>query len=120
MSSRLKDICFDCADAPRVAHFWADVLGYTVEERGEGEPVVIRPGQPGMLKMWFNPVAEGKTAKNRVHVDVTLGDADEMERLLALGASRRREIRSDDGELAWTIMADVEGNEFCAFPPPGA
>ena len=40
-----------------------------------------------------------------------------MGRLLGLGARALREIRDDDGTLWWTIMADPEGNEFCAFPP---
>jgi hypothetical protein len=40
-----------------------------------------------------------------------------MQRLQALGARPLQEIRGDDGVLWWTIMADPEGNEFCAFPP---
>jgi hypothetical protein len=28
-----------------------------------------------------------------------------------------QEIRDAQGALTWTIMADPEGNEFCAFPP---
>src|SRR5207245_10957454 len=41
-----------------------------------------------------------------------------MDRLRRLGARPLREIRGDDGRLWWTIMADIEGNEFCAFRPP--
>lgn len=40
-----------------------------------------------------------------------------MERLKELGAAQLREIRDADGTLQWTIMADPEGNEFCAFLP---
>ena len=48
---------------------------------------------------------EPKQVKNRVHVDV-YGDVDA---LVAHGARiiERRE--------RWTVMADPEGNEFCAF-----
>jgi hypothetical protein len=55
--------------------------------------------------------------KNRVHIDINLPDAAEMERLQRLGARALREIRDAEGRLLWTIMADPEGNEFCAFLP---
>ena len=57
--------------------------------------------------------------KNRVHIDITLPDAAEMERLQRLGARVLQEIHDASGQLRWTIMADPEGNEFCAFPPRG-
>jgi Glyoxalase-like domain len=55
--------------------------------------------------------------KNRVHVDINLPDRAEMERLQRLGARALREIRDAEGRLLWSIMADPEGNEFCAFLP---
>ena len=64
--------------------------------------------EPGP-SFWFNLVAEPKRVKNRVHVDVHGG----VEELAARGATivERHE--------RWTVMADPEGNEFCAFPEPG-
>ncbi len=55
--------------------------------------------------------------KNRVHLDINMPDEAELTRLKALGARTLQEIRGEDGQLHWTIMADPEGNEFCAFPP---
>jgi hypothetical protein len=55
--------------------------------------------------------------KNRVHVDIDLPDRAEIQRLQRLGARALREVRDADGRLRWTIMADPEGNEFCAFLP---
>jgi hypothetical protein len=40
-----------------------------------------------------------------------------MGRLQRLGARALWEIRDTEGRLLWTIMADPEGNEFCAFLP---
>lgn len=122
MASSLRDICFDCADARRVAQFWAEVLGYTLQlpgpEDGEEASVAITPpAGAGGLRIWFSNVPEPKVAKNRVHIDVNMPDGAEMERLQRLGARPLQEIRGDDGALWWTIMADPEGNEFCAFPP---
>jgi predicted enzyme related to lactoylglutathione lyase len=118
-TSSLRDICFDCADARRVGSFWAEVLGYTLhEDETPGGPVMLEPVERGM-RIWFNPVPEPKVAKNRVHIDINMPDGAEIDRLLGLGASVVQEIRGEDGALWWTIMADPEGNEFCAFPPRG-
>jgi hypothetical protein len=122
-ASRLRDICFDCADPRRVAGFWAEVLGYNLQppEAGDADeesvPIEPPPGEGGGLRFWFNRVPEPKVAKNRVHIDINMPDDAEMQRLQALGARPLQEIRGDDGVLWWTIMADPEGNEFCAFPP---
>ena len=64
--------------------------------------------------MFFLKVPEGKTAKNRVHLDVNVGKdvmhakADELE---ALGATRVGEYDEPAGH--WITMLDPEGNEFC-------
>ena len=61
---------------------------------------------------------EGKTIKNRVHLDVSPADseqADEVRRLLALGARRVDVGQADEGEVSWVVMADPEGNEFCVL-----
>ena len=119
-ASSLRDICFDCADNRRVAQFWADALGYTLPAPDSDDPtedsIAITPPDGG-LRIWFNRVPEPKVAKNRVHLDINMPDDAEMERLQRLGARPLQEIRGEDGALWWTIMADPEGNEFCAFPP---
>jgi hypothetical protein len=121
-TSVLRDICFDAADPMRMARFWAEVLGYTIPpldpHHGE-DSVMIEPieRREGMALWYFNRVPEPRVAKNRVHVDITMPDDQEMERLLRLGAVPIEEMRGENGLLWWTVMADPEGNEFCAFPP---
>lgn len=67
-------------------------------------------------RLLFQDVPEGKTVKNRLHIDVHAepGRTDELvERLESLGATRVREV--DKGPAGrWWIMKDPEGNEFCA------
>ncbi len=59
----------------------------------------------------FNKVAEGKQAKNRVHVDLISATWDaEVDRLVALGATRIGDFDQDGSR--WTTLADPEGNEF--------
>jgi hypothetical protein len=119
-TSSLRDICFDCAAQHRVARFWAEVLGYTVRasdpEDTPDDPVALEPPEGG-IRIWFNKVPEPKVVKNRVHIDINMPNSAEIDRLQQLGARVLREIHDDDGAVQWTIMADPEGNEFCAFPP---
>ena len=57
----------------------------------------------------FVPVPEPKTVKNRIHWDVDTADVGQ---LVAAGATV---LRERDDEIGWTVLADPEGNEFCAF-----
>jgi hypothetical protein len=67
-------------------------------------------------RLLFQDVPEGKTVKNRLHIDVQSepGGLDTLvTRLESLGATRLREV--DNGPAGhWWIMRDPEGNEFCA------
>ena len=113
ISQRLYEIGLDTADSAEAAHriaaWWADVLGARLVDDDSGYSYVDQvPGAPyGSLD--FAPVPEPKTVKNRIHLDVTTGDIDD---LVAAGATI---LRAQDDEIGWTVMADPDGNEFCAF-----
>jgi hypothetical protein len=62
-----------------------------------------------ILTMDFVPVPEPKTVKNRIHWDVTVPS---VEPLVAAGAAL---LREPDDDIRWHVLADPEGNEFCAF-----
>ncbi|MGC9379545.1 VOC family protein [Streptomyces sp. MH13] len=65
-------------------------------------------------RLLFQRVPEGKTGKNRIHLDLHPGEGsreEEAARLEALGASVLRQVKEPGGE--WVVMADPEGNEFC-------
>jgi len=113
IDAQLRSICFDCADPVRVGRFWADVLGYSFEGDETGSAVNPHDGGPNF---WFNLVAEPKQVKNRVHIDVNLRDRNDLQQLEEMGARVLRTDQEIPGET-WFIMADPEGNEFCAFPP---
>ncbi|MFF6995309.1 VOC family protein [Streptomyces sp. NPDC008313] len=66
-------------------------------------------------RLLFQDVPEGKSGKNRLHVDVHSepgGRDDLVARLVDLGATRVREIDKGPGGH-WWLMRDPEGNEFC-------
>ena len=73
----------------------------------------ILDGVPGMpiLAMAFDPVPEPKAVKNRVHWDVTVPA---VASLVEAGATV---LREPGGDIDWHVLADPEGNEFCAFTP---
>jgi catechol 2,3-dioxygenase-like lactoylglutathione lyase family enzyme len=123
MTSKLTEVAIDCADPRALARFWCSVLGYEVQDESDGvvtigSPLVPegkrRPG-PVPPTLTFAPVPEGKTVKNRLHLDVNPTDgeqADEVRRLLGLGA---RPADVGQGEQSWVVLIDPEGNEFCVL-----
>ncbi|MGW8565204.1 VOC family protein [Isoptericola sp. NPDC055881] len=124
MASRFTELVVDCHDPERLAAFWCAVLDFTVIDRSEGkveiaswEPIVedVRARQMPPTVVLVQ-VPEGKAVKNRLHLDVSPVDrstADEVARLLGLGATRV-DVGQGDGR-SWVVMADLEGNEFCVL-----
>ena len=119
----------DAADPQALAAFWATALGY-VKEPGFDAPdnaSIVDPDGRGPA-IGFLRVPEGKTAKNRVHLDVRVTHGrepaereqlirDRVRLLVDAGATELRdEHYADDGGpvLGHVVMADPEGNEFCA------
>jgi hypothetical protein len=109
MSSTLFGLAFDVADAADQATFWAQATGGQVEDGATQENSVVSGS--GFPRLAFHRVPEGKTAKNRLHIDLIASDYEaELERLLGLGASKVNEMTP--GGARWTTLADPEGNEF--------
>ncbi|HSJ19681.1 MAG TPA: VOC family protein [Nocardioidaceae bacterium] len=113
MSSRLAVIAIDAVRPRVVADFWCAVLGWhVVEEDDEGISIAPPDGSSPTIDVLAVP--EGKTVKNRLHFDLRadgLTTAEELERLLALGA-RRADV-GQGADVSWVVLADPEGNEFC-------
>ena len=112
-------LTFDCADPVRVATFWAEALGYELDAADSDATGAYIADPSGRTQgMYFQPVPEPKTAKNRLHLDVrpTTSMAAEVERLKGLGATERGFI--DVETSFWMQMRDPEGNEFCVLRGP--
>lgn len=136
-------VTFDAARPAELGRFWAEVLGYVeqaapegfaswddfLDARGDPEDErdaaysVVDPAGVGP-RLLFQRVPEGKTAKNRVHLDVDCGGG----RTVPLD-ERRRRVDARAAELEghgarrigdgtepggyWVVLQDPEGNEFC-------
>jgi len=94
--------------------FWLPALGYVVQAPPkDGWVILTDPTGKGpniSLDRVEQPPPLGETS--RVHLDFYTDDGEgEVERLLALGATRyERETRPDDD---FVVLVDPDGNRFC-------
>lgn len=127
MTSRISHTTFDARDAYSQSVFWAQVLGYTdvpgdPNLPGHDECMIVPPADASTPvesrgHLLFVEVPDDKQLKNRVHLDLRPTDRtreEEVERLLALGATRVADRRTPDG-AGWVTLADPEGNELCVL-----
>ncbi len=137
--ARVVQVTIDARDPHRLAKWWADVLGYEVEDGHDFIQALLEEGVKNDVhliikkkrlafanvsaasdpeergpRLHFQRESEAKAGKNRVHLDVPVGpdqlDA-EVERFQALGAELV--MFKTRNEERWANMRDPEGNEFC-------
>jgi hypothetical protein len=106
-----KDLCLDAGDALVLGRFWHRVLGGTIVEYADETAAEI--GTTDGTKLYVDPVPEPRTGGTRVHLDLRLPAADPAP-LVEAGATL---LREPGGDIRWWVLADPEGNQFCAFPP---
>ncbi len=131
-------IAIDSADPHALNDFWAETVGYDKEDHHdqiEGllaaghlppDETITRNGRLAFKtaaacvdpegagpRLLFQAVPEGKTVKDRIHLDLHVGDRrDEViASCLARGASKLWD--GQQGPQTWVTLADPEGNEFC-------
>jgi hypothetical protein len=115
MTSELFALCIDASDPPRLAHFWAGLLGWRIAD-GAG---TLLPTDDTGFRLRFLPTREPKTGKNQMHFDLTSTSLANQRRTVAksleLGA-RHIDIGQGPDERH-VVLADPEGNEFCVIEP---
>jgi catechol 2,3-dioxygenase-like lactoylglutathione lyase family enzyme len=117
MASTVDTLTIDCADPRRLTEFWTRALGYELRDATDREAEIVDPAGRGW-PLLFLVVPEGKSVKNRVHLDLRppASMQAEVDRLVGAGASVFRRV-DEDGSF-WTVMRDPEGNEFCVLRGP--
>jgi Glyoxalase-like domain len=121
MTSRISHTSFDAINAYAQSLFWSQVLDFTEDpddpnEPGHEECLIMSPDRSQLVL--FITVPDAKLVKNRVHLDLRPVDRSreqEVDRVMALGASYLADYRRPDGG-GWITLADPEGNEFCILP----
>jgi predicted enzyme related to lactoylglutathione lyase len=105
-------LSIDAHDAAALATFWSAVLDRPIEDGATADNAVVSATDPAQgPRLAFHVVPEGKSVKNRLHLDLTTPDfAADTDRLLSLGATALNTIQT--GSARWTTFADIEGNEF--------
>ena len=112
MTLRLHNMTLDCADTAGVSVFWSTALGRPIDDGGSEFFVSIGASDDNQTGWFFIQVPEGKTVKNRFHIDLRADDREvEVDRLVRLGAKRFAD--HDEYGARWTTLHDPEGNEFC-------
>ena len=136
---RRMQLTFDAADPHTLARWWAELLGYQVQDTHDFVTKLLSDGviteadvveidgrkafadataanDPSDIgpRLYFQRVPEPKSAKNRLHVDIPV-DPDqldaEVERVRALGATLVG--FNSQGGHRFAVLQDPEGNEFC-------
>jgi len=128
MGLRWYSVVVDCSDLHAQARWWAETLRWQLVYEADDEAVIVPPHavdddrdiplgeQPQGLV--FVPVPEGKTVKNRLHIDLAPGpDDDQAEQVAALVARGATRVDVGQGDETWVVLADPEGNEFCVLSP---
>jgi predicted enzyme related to lactoylglutathione lyase len=136
-------VTIDCADPDRLASFWAEVLGYKIQDppagfatwpefltaRGVPESewnsasALVDPDEKG-ARIFFERVPEPKGVKNRLHLDVNVGGGISTpleERRQRVDAEVKRIVALGASVVGpvekhgeyWIVLRDPEGNEFC-------
>jgi Glyoxalase-like domain len=129
MALKWYTVVIDCEDLHAQARWWAGVLDWQLVYEADDEAVIVpkhAEDRPLLAGEWssvgpglvFVRVAEGKTAKNRLHLDLAPYITDDRDALigslLARGATRVN-LGQDESTVSWTVLADPEGNEFCVL-----
>ena len=113
-------LAFDSRDPERLADFWAVALDYTrhtqeITPAGE-ETVSLKDPLGNGPTVSFARVPEGKSAKNRLHLDIKVSQPAELvARLVEVGATV---LIGANNTHNHTVMQDPEGNEFCVLGNP--
>jgi predicted enzyme related to lactoylglutathione lyase len=118
MTCHLHALCFDAHDPPRLARFWAGVLGWEMADDPQ-DGVALQPADDTGFLIRFQPTQEQKTGQNQMHFHLTSTSLEDQHqtvaRSLRLGA-RHIDVgqRPEEGHV---VLEDPEGNEFCVIEP---
>jgi len=108
--ARVFAVCVDSSAPVELAAWWHTVIGGDLGPGSDGHYRWLHDsaGLRGLILKCVE-VHDDRVVKNRWHWDV---NADDIDALVAAGATV---VRPRGEDISWTVLADPQGNEFCAF-----
>jgi len=121
MTCHLRALCFDANDPPRLARFWAGVLGWEMAD-DPPDGMALLPSDDTGFRIEFFPTREQKAGQNQMHLDLTSTSLEDQRQTVAraLGLGARHIDIGQRPEEGHVVLADPEGNEFCVIGPGNA
>lgn len=116
-AGKVTAVMHDTTDLDAVVEFWSEFLGLKVEHR-DGNYCYLSALSEGGPHLAFQRVAEEKTGKNRVHLDIQVPDRAAAAAWVVAKGGRVIEEHDHPGGHSWTVLADPQGNEFCVYEKP--
>lgn len=127
MALRWYSNVIESTDPRRLGAWWREALDWQTIYDTDDEVVVIpKWAEELTAQLSFEQVPPGlvfvrvdheKATKNRLHMDLAPHSSDdrdaEIARLESLGA-RRIDV-GQGPDVSWTVLADIDGNEFCVL-----
>ena len=107
---RLGNINGDGTQA--VGYFWSAALGWPLVWDQDEETAIQAPDGTGPKMAWGGPPIPPKHSKNRLHLDLKPTAATSSGGRSA-DLARSVPDRHGQGDVAWVVMVDPDGNEFC-------
>ena len=105
-------VTIDCRDPRRLLEFWQQLVGGEAVENSPDDYLILE-NVPSIGIIGFQKVPEGKSVKNRVHLDLDVPDIEHAVMLSTrIGATRHGTVHEEPANF-FQVMSDPEGNEFC-------
>lgn len=114
----LHSVVIDCPDAQELGRFYAELLGWTVDDGSDRDWTTVRPSDGGpalafqRIDDWVAPTWPGGAHPQQLHLDLEVPDIAAAEpAVLALGARRHEHQPATDG--GFVVYLDPAGHPFC-------
>lgn len=109
---RIGSVVWGVRDLPRAIQFWSAALDYRLRNEPDDDWAVLVPREGVGVQLALKLVTSERARRH--HLDLYAeNQAAEVERLLALGASRPE--WNDPPGADYVVLSDPDGNRFCVI-----